>query len=799
MRVNLEWLREWVDIDAGPVELAKELTTAGLEVEAVLEAGPRLDDVVVARVVDVKAHPSAARLLICDVDDGRARHEVVCGAPNVAPGVKVPFVPVGGRLPGGQTIVAAEVRGVTSNGMLCSAKELGLSSEAGMDDGGGLMLLDDDAPLGASLSDYLRLDDAILDIDLTPNRGDCFSVLGVAREVAARHPGGMGVRPRHEHSRVEAGLDETLDVRLGAAAACPRFVGRVIRGIRVGGRSPVWMRERLRRAGLRAIHPVVDVTNYVMLELGQPLHAYDLHELDGFIEVRFAAANESLKLLDEREVSLDDDVLVIADRSGAIGLAGIMGGASTAVGPRSVDVFLEAAFFSPSSIAGRARRFGLHTEASMRFERGVDPAQQIAAMERATALLLEISGGEAGPLVAAEVAENLPQRKPIELARDRLQSVLGMPLADAQVEEVFGRLQMAVERQASGWRVTPPSYRFDLEIEEDLIEEVGRIAGYDQLPATPGVVTERPGTATEARADEERLTDLLVARGYHEVVTYSFVDPALEELFNPGCAVVELANPISADMSVMRRSLWPGLMSVALRNLSHQHTRFKLFEIGPQFTAGREGVCETAVLAGLATGERWPVQWGAANSEVDFFDVKADLESWFDSTGRSRELRFESAQHPALSRGQTARIRLGESNVGWLGAVHPELQRRLDLKRGAILFALRLDDALDARVPTFEAYSKFPSVRRDIAVVVDEHVSADALVEHASAAAGTLLQRVVIFDVYRGRGVDSRRKSVALGLILQDVYRTLTDADADQAVRSVTRRLERELGATIRT
>jgi len=791
MRVNLEWLREWVELDGSAVEIGADLTTSGLEIDSVERAAAPLEGIVVAHVVTVDRHPNADRLTVCSVDDGSGRQQVVCGAPNVRAGINVPFARVGARLPNGKAIGAAELRGVRSNGMLCSAKELELP-----DDSNGLLLLDAGAPIGTSISDYLRLDDTIFEVNVTPNRGDCFSVIGLARELAARRGKDLARRPP---PAAALKLNDVFPVELRAGADCPRFVGRVLRGLAGDAKTPLWMRERLRRAGLRPIQPIVDVTNYVMLELGQPLHAYDLDKLERGIEVRLASAGEPLMLLDGRAIELVDDVLVIADARGAVGLAGIMGGKRTAVGDDTSAVFLEGAFFAPAAIAGRARRFGLHTDASLRFERGVDPAGQQRAIERATELLLEICGGAAGPLTVAERTADLPKRPSVGLRRERLRAVLGLEVPDRQVEQLLGRLEMRVERSGDSWQVTPPSFRFDIAIEEDLIEEVGRMVGYDHIPATPGSVTERLGLASETVVRGDHLADRLIARGYTEVVTYSFIDPELETAVNPGTRPVELANPIASDMAVLRRSLWPGLINVARLNLSHQRQRFRLFELGPQFVAAADGVEQTTVLAGLVIGSRSPEHWDGATPDLDFFDVKGDVEALLCLTGRADEFRFEVATHPALCPGRTARISLDGHTVGWLGTLHPDLQGRVDKKRTAVLFALQVDAAFAAMVPTFRSYSKFPSIRRDIAIIVDEHVGADALKAAARTAAGELLKDVIVFDVYRGKGIDSRRKSIGLGLILQDASRTLTDEDADKTMRSVMLRLEHEFGAALRT
>ncbi len=639
------------------------------------------------------------------------------------------------------------------------------------------------------------VDGIVLDFDITPNRGDCFSVLGVAREVSALNGTRMEAL---EVPQVPASVEDTFPVTLAAPAACPRFAGRVIRNIKPDCRSPKWLRLRLERAGLRALHPVVDVTNYVMLELGQPLHGYDLHALSEGISVRFAEDGEPLMLLDGNRVDLQSDVLVIADESGAIGLAGIMGGQGTAVSESTRDVFLESAFFSPDSIAGRPRRFGLHTDASLRFERGVDPVHQGRAIERATELLLDIAGGQPGPLVEKVATTELPERKPVSLRLQRLNAILGTNLEPGEVEAQLGLLHIAATRGQDGWSVVPPDFRFDLEIEEDLVEEIGRMTGYDNIPEVAEQSPQHVGRATEKRLSEDRIADTLCSRGYSEVVTYGFVDRELADAVNPGADHVSLTNPLSQEMGVMRHSLWPGLLLAAQHNRSRQQPRVRLFEIGTQFGRGTNGVRECRVLAGLAIGAYRPEHWEGGARDVDFFDVKADVEAVLALAGRAGDIEFQPADHPALAGGQSARLTLADDAVGWLGAVHPRLQGRMGWKRPAILFAMQLDRSARARIPRYREYSKFPSLRRDIAAVVDEDVSADRLLRCVRSAAGDVLHDVTIFDIYRGTGIDSGRKSVALGLILQDRSRTLTDAEADRIVASTTRQLERELKAAIR-
>ena len=635
----------------------------------------------------------------------------------------------------------------------------------------------------------------VLEFDITPNRGDCFSVLGIAREVSALD--GTRMAPLAVPD-VAASVEDTLPVTLAAPAACPRFAGRVIRGIKPGCRSPEWLRLRLERAGLRAMHPAVDVTNYVMLELGQPLHGYDLRALSGGISVRFAEDGEALTLLDGNRVTLRSDVLAIADDSGAIGLAGIMGGQGTAVSETTRDVFLESAFFAPNAIAGRPRRFGLHTDASLRFERGVDPVHQRRALERATALLLDIAGGEPGPLVEEVAAAELPQRKPVSLRLERLNAILGTDLAPDEVESQLGLLHIAATREQGGWSVVPPQFRFDLEIEEDFVEEVGRMTGYDNIPVAAGQSPRHVGSSTETKLSEERVADTLCSRGYSEVVTYGFVDRELADAVNPGADHVRLTNPLSREMGVMRRSLWPGLLLAARHNRSRQQPRARLFEIGAQFARGAGGVRESRVLAGLAIGAHWPEHWEGGARDVDFFDVKSDMEAILALAGRGGDIKFRQAGHPALADGQSARLTLADAAVGWLGVLHPRLQARMGWQRQAVLFAMLLDRTSRARIPRYGEYSKFPSLRRDIAAVVDEDVPAERLLQCVRQVAGDALNDVTIFDIYRGKGIDSGLKSVALGLILQDRSRTLTDAEADRVVVSATRRLEREFKAKIR-
>jgi phenylalanyl-tRNA synthetase beta chain len=790
MKTNLDWLRDFVAIDVSADKLAEALTMAGLEVDGVAPVAAEFTGVIVAEILERNPHPDADRLAICRIDDGNAEHEIVCGAPNAVAGIKVPFAPIGTVLPGGLTIKAAKIRGVRSEGMLCSAKELGLA-----DDADGLLVLDPDAAPGQDLRRHLKLDDQVLDIDLTPNRGDCFSVLGIAREIAA----GRGDRPLDESlDCADPASNVTFDVELIDTAACPRFAGRVITDIGIDRRSPDWLRERLRRAGLRPIHPVVDVTNYVMLELGQPLHAYRLDKLRGPIQVRLAIEGEALTLLDQSTLKLDADTLVIADRSGAIGLAGIMGGAATAVDADTDAIFLESAFFSPTAIQGRARRYGIHTDAATRFERGVDPSGQERAVERASALLVAIAGGEPGPIVIAEDESTLPQRAAVLLRPDRIASLLGADLSGDRIRELLGRLGMEIEDADGGWHVTPPSYRFDIAIEEDLIEEVGRMIGYDNIPTSPGQATVHLGRDSESRIDLERLRDFLVARGYAEQISYGFTESAAQARITGADNAVRLANPISRELDVMRTTLWPGMLRTARLNWSRQLARYRLFEAGTVFQADGDGVAESTCIAGLVTGSRQPVSWEGVSPDVDFFDLKADVEGLLSHFREAEAFIMKPESHPALNPSRTAAIYQQEKRIGWLGELHPALLAGFDLKQTVVLFEIELTSIAEPSLPKFKPFSRFPSSRRDLAVVVDESVTVADLTKHVADVLGDSLRRYEVFDLYRGKGVDVGRKSVGIGLILQGASRTLNDEETDVMIQQVVRRLEQELGAIIR-
>jgi phenylalanyl-tRNA synthetase beta chain len=791
MKLSEAWLREWANPSVSTGELCERLTLAGHELESVEPAAPPFSGVVVGAVLDVQPHPNADKLRVCRVDDGHGRElEIVCGAPNVHAGMRAPLALDGAALPGGLKIRRSKLRGVTSEGMLCSARELGLG-----DDAGGIIEFPADAEIGRDLREYLTLDDRVIDLAITANRGDCLSVAGIAREVSAlyaiplRVPEWPAATPAH---------DESFPIRLEEPTACPAYAGRIVRNVRLDAQTPFWMRERLRRAGLRPLQPVVDVTNYVMLELGQPLHAFDFDKLQGSIIVRHARSGERLMLLDGREIALTPDLLVIADQTGPTALAGIMGGLASAVSAETRNIFLEAAYFAPTTIAGRARSLGMQTDASYRFERGVDPMLNLRAIERATVLLQEIVGGDAGPISLGLVEEELPARPLVWLRRARLALLLGTEVPDEQVTTILSGLELPYIEKADGWLVTPPSFRFDLAREEDLIEEVARVYGYARIPERIEHAALLPKPEPEDRVALGRVRAALVDRGYFEAITYSFGEPALQAMFAPEAKPQRLINPISSELAVMRVSLWPGLIGAVRQNASRQQQRVRLFEIGSKYLKQGTERVEEQVIAGVGLGTALPEQWSGASKASDFYDLKADVVAVLHLTGAPESFTFEAASHPALHPGQSARILRDGRDAGWLGALHPRIVRELDLPGMAYVFELRAQAVLAGRAPTFHAVSPYPAVRRDLAMIVDEAVSAEQLLCTARSAAPPYLRDIRLFDVYRGKGVESGRKSMALGLIFQESSRTLTDADADEAVRSVKSRLEQTFNARIR-
>ena len=791
MKVVESWLREWVDPDLDSSELGHQLTMLGLEVDGIDVEGEGLDGVVVAEVVEVAPHPDADRLSVCKVSTGGTDAvDVVCGAPNVVAGMKSPLALPGVTLPNGIKLRKSKIRGVVSNGMLCSAVELGLGEESD-----GIIRLPDDAKPGMPLSEFLGLPDTVYDLDLTPNRGDCFSVLGVARDISALTGSPLKVP---DVAPVAAAIEDTLPVEIPLPEGCPSFAGRLIRNIGPAAKSPSWMVERLRRAGLRGISPVVDITNYVMLELGQPLHAYDAARVQGAIRPRLAKQGEKVTLLDEKEVVVNDDTLVISDDSGAIGLAGIMGGLSTAVSDATTDVFFEAAFWPQDFMAGRARSYGMHTDASLRFERGVDFAGQGRAVERATELLLAIAGGDAGPLVHQVSEQHLPQREPIQLRRAHVARLLGLSIPDDAIAAHLGRLGMSINETDDGWEVVAPSYRFDITSEVDLIEEIVRIHGYDSVPETTEIAASPLQAVTESQVDLERVAATLVARDYEEAITYSFIDEDNDALFSATRSELVLSNPISSEMSVMRSSLLPGLVSSAAANVARQQDRVRLFEIGKSFHGSLDAPREVVRIAAVASGTAQPEQWGIRVQAIDFYDMKSDLVALLGLACDASEIAFESTEHPALQPGQAAKVLRGGKEIGFLGKLHPRVAKSLDMKRDAYVFELDAVEALASAAPSAQPVSRFPVIRRDVAVIVDEQVSGDELVKAVAETAPGLMRDVRIFDIYKGPGIEAGRKSVAISLILQETSRTLTDDDADAAQAAAVQKLRDTFDAELR-
>lgn len=792
MKFSEQWLRGWVNPQVSRDELVARLSMAGLEVDSVTPAAGQFSGIVVGEILATEQHPDADKLRVCQVSNGQETFQVVCGAPNARPGIKIPFAMIGAELPGDFKIKKAKLRGVESFGMLCSAAELQISEE-----NDGLLELAADAPVGEDIRQYLSLDDASIEIGLTPNRGDCLSIAGLARDVSALYdtPVTRPVVPA-----VPAAHDEVRPVEVSAPAACPRYLGRVIRNVDLSKPTPLWIVERLRRSDVRSIDAAVDITNYVMLELGQPMHAFDLAEINGGIRVRMAEEGEKLVLLDGQEVALRADTLVIADHTRALAIAGVMGGEHSGVNTEKTrDLFLESAFFEPISVAGKARSYGLHTDASHRYERGVDSQLAREAMERATQLLLDIVGGEAGPVVEAVSEQHLPQVAPVTLRAERITQMLGMEMDPAQVEQLLNALELTTTKSGEGqWTVNVPSHRFDISLEVDLIEELARLYGYNNLPVRYPQARLAPQGKPETRGDLPTLRRLLVARGYQEAITYSFIDPKLFELFSPGVEPLLLANPISSDMAAMRASLWPGLVKALQHNLNRQQDRVRLFESGLRFVGQLGDLKQQPMIAGVVTGSRLPEGWANGRDGVDFFDVKADVEALLGYSGALSDFTFSAGKHPALHPGQTAAIERDGKLVGYLGAIHPELAKALDLDRPVFLFELVLGDVVEGRLPKFSELSKFPETRRDLALIAGRDVASSSVLEVIRDNAGEWLTDLRLFDVYQGKGIDPDRKSLAVGLTWQHPSRTLNDDEVNAALQNILTSLEQRLNTTLR-
>jgi len=793
VKFSEKWLREWVNPPLSTDDLVSQITMAGLEVDGVEPVADKLSQVVVGEIVDTKPHPNADKLQVCLVSKGDETVQVVCGAPNARVGIKVPFALVGAKLDDFK-IKKAKLRGVESFGMLCSERELGLS-----DQHEGLMELPADAPLGSDINDYLGLEDVVIEVDLTPNRSDCLGMVGIAREVGLMN--NLDVCSP-EISAVPEVISDKVAVNLAAGTHCPRFVGRVLKGVNLSVQSPLWLVEKLRRSGIRAIDPVVDVTNYVMLELNQPMHAYDYDKLTGDITVRAAKPAETLTLLNGSQIALAEGSLLITDDSGPIGLAGIMGGASTAVSDSTQDIYLEAAFFAPIAIAGRARGYGLHTDAGHRFERGVDYNGQVTAIERATQLIASIAGGVAGPVVDTVNEAELPSVNRVRLRAARVERVLGMAIDAADIENILKRLEFIFEADQSSdgaaWWVDSPSHRFDITIEADLIEEISRIIGYDALPVT------RPVAKVAMIPQSERVKTLgvlkqsLVSRGYAEAITYSFVDSGLQSLLAPMDQAVALKNPLSSEMNVMRASLLPGLLSAVAHNQNRQQLDIRLFEVGMVFRNNEkamtlDNIHQHQKIAMVITGRRFPERWSHEGHNVDFFDLKGDLQGLVGD-----RLMFDAAAIPGLQAGQSAMLSVAGQTIGFMGLLEPGSTKAFQLKAPVFVAELDLALAQVRLVPDVLEISKYPEVRRDIAILVARNVSAQALRQDIEASAGIGLINLKLFDVYMGEGIDPDKKSVGLGLTFQHPSRTLTDDEVNTAMAEVVSSLSRRFEAELR-
>lgn len=794
MKFSESWLREWVSPAVTTDELTHQITMAGLEVDDVLPVAGEFTGVKAGQVVECAQHPDADKLRVTKVDVGEEELlDIVCGASNCRQGIKVAVATVGAVLPGDFKIKKAKLRGQPSHGMLCSFTELGIDVESD-----GIMELAEDAVIGTDFREFLNLDDVTVDVDLTANRADCFSIRGLAREVGVLNradvtePMAKGVTPS---------IDDVVAIDVQAPAACPRYLGRVVKNVNVQAQTPLWMQEKLRRCGIRSIDPVVDITNYVLLEQGQPMHAFDLAKIDGGIVVRLAEQGEKLTLLDGTEAELNADTLVVADHNKALAIAGIFGGEGSGVSSETKDVLLECAFFAPDHIRGRARSYGLHTDSSIRFERGVDYALQASAMERATELLVEICGGEVAPVVAVESATDLPTPNTVTLRRTKLDNLLGHSISDADVVEILQRLGLTVEVTDEGWSATAPTWRFDIAIEQDLVEEVGRIYGYNNIPNQAPIAALSMNDHKEANLPLKRVRNLLVDRGYHEAITYSFVEPEQQKLVVPGIEPLVLPNPISADMSAMRLGLIQGLLNTVVHNQKRQQPRVRLFEYGLRFipeATAENGMRQEPMLAGVISGTRGEEHWNMETATVDFFDLKGDLEAILELTANGKAYSFTAVKHPALHPGQSAAVILDGEVIGAIGTVHPELERKFGLNGRTVVFEIEWS-AIDSRViPEAVSLSKFPSNRRDIALVVDDSVASGDIVNACRAAGGELLKDAKLFDVYVGKGVEEGKKSLAIALSLQSLERTLEEADIVSAVDAIVSAVGEQYGAALR-
>lgn len=790
MKCSESWLREWVNPNLSREELGHILTMGGLEVEEISPAAEEFKGIVIGQVKEVTKHPSAEKLTICKVDVGNNKLlTIVCGASNVKENLKVAVAMLNASLPDGKTISPTEIRGVASEGMLCSASELKIS-----DNNDGILELENDAPVGKDLWAYLDLTDYTIDIGITPNRGDCLSVRGIAREISALS--NSPLQPI-DLTGITSQINDTFPVSIDNAMGCPRYVGRVIRNVQADAQTPVWLKERLRRSGVRSISPVVDVTNYAMLELGQPMHAFDLEKLNGGIEVRNSRQHEKITLLDASEKELDAETLVIADKVKPLAIAGVMGGLDSGVTLLTKDIFLESAFFAPKTIAKQRQFYHLNSDSAYRFERGVDPTIQREAIERATQLILEICGGKAGPIIEKVSEANLPIAKPIYIPHEKINKVLGIQITEKEIEAIFTKLNFIVRANGKGWDVEVPSYRFDITIAEDLIEEIARLYGYNNIPMHQ-IKGDLHINKADTHIDMADIRKSLCDLGYHEVISYSFISKQMQSLVDRDQVPRELVNPITADMTVMRTNLWGGLLNTFLYNQSRQQTRIRLFEIGTCFITNDDQLQQPTRIAGLISGSVNPIQWGDKEREVDFFDLKGDIETLLATQGIKKPV-FKQSQHPALHPGQTASIYFENNFIGIIGALHPTISQSLDITGKVFLFEFD-QSSLDGRFKAqYSEISKFPEIRRDLALLINETIPAQVIQDTIITVAGDWLKETFIFDVYKGKGIPAGLKSIALALILQHPTRTLVDDEVTELTTRVIEALKEKLGAELRS
>lgn len=792
MKISELWLREWVNPELTGTQLTSQLTMAGLEIDGYYPVAGPFTNVVVAKVLATRPHPQADRLTICEVDAGKdAVLQIVCGAANVRPGLTVALALPGSELPGGMKIKESKLRGELSQGMLCSVSELGLEDKSE-----GIMELEDDAPIGNNLRDYLQLDDQILDVDLTPNRADCFSVLGVSREVAALNhlpSPKMPLITNQPHS------DESIAINVQAPEACPQYCARIIRHINPLAITPVWMKERLRRGGIRTLHPVVDITNYVMLELGQPMHAFDLNTINGSIEIRYSLKEEQLLLLDGQELTFHDPVLVIADNNKALAMAGIMGGEASAVQAHTTDILLESAFFNPLKIAGVARQYNLCSDSSQRFERGVDPSIQAIALERATELLLSIVGGEIGTISQATFSEFLPQKTSISFQPSLVKQLSGLDVPEDTMLQILKNLEMTVDSKQSPWLITVPPHRFDMSLAADVVEEIIRIHGYDKLKAEPVMSAMQAGKINLYEQLTRKIAIFFSQRGYHETINYSFVDPELQQALYPQAQSMQLLNPISSELSQMRVGLWSGLLASTVYNAHRQQSAIKFFEAGVVFDVNEGSLQERPCFAGLITGEQGQFNWCDTTRLFDFYDMKGDLQSLFAQLNYLN-VEFVAATHSALHPGQTAKILINNVPVGWIGVLHPRLLEALDLTHDVMLFELSLEPLLHPPIAHYQQISKYPQIRRDLSLLVNNEVTA-AQIEKAVRQVVPInwIKSFDIFDRYVGDTIPQGKKSLAISLTLQDDHRTLVDAEINNIINAIINKLDEDFDVLLRT